>query len=88
MITETFRGAPFGRPGTTGPQTDRPRFYLSRLRLNSGGYDTSGCYWGLGPPLYQYQTEDGSSSGTCRARTRDGAKQKVCERFPTARFFR
>lgn len=28
------------------------RWYVRRIRLNSQGYDSSGCYWGVGIPLW------------------------------------
>lgn len=34
------------------------RAYLVRVRLNSGGYDIRGRYWGLGQPLYMYELAD------------------------------
>jgi len=58
------------------------RFYLHRLRINSGGYDRSGSYWGLGNPLYQYESE-ADTSGTIRARNRAHAKQVVSEMYPS-----
>lgn len=33
------------------------KFGLSRVRLNQGGYDSRGSYWGIGQPLYHYATE-------------------------------
>ena len=47
---------------------------LQRLRLNSGGYDSMGSYWGHGQRLYTWQTEDGAQSGTLRAADREAAK--------------
>ena len=34
-----------------------PLFSLSRVRLNRGGYDSTGRYWGTGQPLYNYTAE-------------------------------
>jgi hypothetical protein len=57
---------------------------LQRIRLNSGGYDSSGSYYGLGLPLYQWaisgERDDGTKIyhiGNLRAGTRDKAKQYV-----------
>lgn len=44
-------GAPRGR--STSPLGKTPRsIRLFRVRLDSGGYDDGGAYWGLGAPLY------------------------------------
>lgn len=47
------RGAPMGRP-SLGDVMDAPpgSVHLFRVRLNSGGYDSGGAYWGTGTPLY------------------------------------
>ena len=34
-----------------------PKFTLTRVRLNSGGYTSSGEYFGIGQPLYHYEAE-------------------------------
>ncbi len=31
---------------------------LTKVRLNRGGYDSRGRYWGVGQPLYQYDVGD------------------------------
>jgi hypothetical protein len=86
-------GAPLGRadeviPGAEGDEFGR--FRLFRVRLDSGGYDAGGSYWGLGAPLYYFEGEhaDGDiASGYLRG-SRDYAKQQVRERYPAARFYR
>ena len=46
-------GAPMGRNGCRPLNFNAPlKFYLRRVPLNSGGYDSGGAYWGLGSPLY------------------------------------
>ena len=58
-------GAPMGRANvgnypvtvTSGPncrifKKDQPKIYRKRVRLDSGGYDMGGAYWGIGAPLY------------------------------------
>jgi hypothetical protein len=52
---------------------------LQRVRLNSGGYDSSGSYWGHGQPLFYFMFDDGGKieSGTLRASDRNAAKEKV-----------
>jgi len=53
------------------------KFTLQRERLNSQGYDSCGCYWGVGSPLYWYATDDGEISRHIRARDRKHAKAVV-----------
>jgi hypothetical protein len=67
-------GAPMGRPD--GMIDDGEPLYLRRIRINSGGYDDGGAYWGLGAPLYAYGTGDGDWK-YLRARSRDDAKAKI-----------
>lgn len=43
-------GAPMGR--TESRQTPTGKIRLFRVRLNAGGYDDGGAYWGGGQPLY------------------------------------
>lgn len=47
---------------------------LRKVRLNNGGYDGSGQYWGVGQPLYYYESEDGEQYGYFRAVSRGIAK--------------
>lgn len=67
---------------------DGARFYLRRVRLDSGGYDSGGAYWGHGAPLWHAEAEDGSGESFYRAASRSAAKAAVAEDFPGARFFR
>lgn len=48
------RGASLGRPDrpSLGAGAVVSKFYLQRVRINSGGYDSGGAYWGIGSPLY------------------------------------
>jgi len=64
------------------------KFYLSRVRLNSGGYDSCGAYWGLGRPLFSYCSVDGKIDGVFRALNRHKAKLTLAGMFPGARFYR
>lgn len=60
-------GAPMGRPDRTPDQYEiitnkltgekfkafkTGKICRKRVRLDSGGYDMGGAYWGLGAPLY------------------------------------
>lgn len=65
-----------------------PKFHLRRVRLDSGGYDSGGAYWGHGKPLYEAFTDSGADYMTLRASSRDSAKLEVIEDYPAARFFR
>lgn len=42
-------GAPMGRRESP---LDGPRVRVFRVRMNSGGYDDGGAYWGIGQPLW------------------------------------
>lgn len=48
-----------------------------RVRLDSGGYDNGGAYWGTGEPLYQVYDADGEFTTFVRAHTRDEAFAKA-----------
>lgn len=51
-------GAPMGRHGS--PLGCTPRgVRLFRVRLNSGGYDDGGAYWGHGEPLWCAECPEG-----------------------------
>lgn len=67
-------GAPMGRVG--GMVDEGERLHLQRIRINSGGYDAGGAYWGLGAPLYAYNSGDGDWR-YLRARDRADAKTKI-----------
>ena len=53
-------GAPLGRRHSAYLETDEPHFVrLFRVRLDSGGYDDGGAYWGIGS-LFCAIDDDGS----------------------------
>jgi len=64
------RGASLGRVNVRpngGDWTEEgKRFHVRRVRLDSGGYDSGGAYWGIGAPLYHFESEDGAASGFVR----------------------
>jgi hypothetical protein len=81
-------GAPMGR--RTGPdylETSAGPLYLRRIRINSGGYDDGGAYWGTGTPLWWVADQDGNAN-FFRASSRDAAKRLVLADWPEARFYR
>lgn len=59
---------------------------IERVRLNSGGYDSSGRYFGHGEPLFYFYNRD--SWGHVRARDRADAKAKLRAKCPSTRFYR
>lgn len=61
---------------------------LKRVRLNSGGYDAQGVYYGTGAPLYWAWNNDGSLDVTFRAHNREAAKEHVRSMLSSARFYR
>ena len=94
-MSDPVRGARLGRP-TTDPDTVPPasfRFYLQRVRLDQGGYDEGGAYWGMGAPLYRFEAGEGPDdlaawpAGFLRARDRQAAKAKLRADYPGARFY-
>jgi hypothetical protein len=59
---------------------DNPEVSLRRVRLNRGGYDAYGSYWGAGQPLYWYNFigADGQEvDDHIRADDRDHAKEVI-----------
>jgi len=91
-------GAPMGRrsnnlSGLIVTETDSP-FTLRQIRLNSGGYDSGGAYWGRHQRLYWWSVEikEGETRDECsgffRAPNREAAKAHIKELHPLARFFR
>lgn len=71
------RGAPMGRRtymGQAGPRS----ISLFKVRLDHGGYDDGGAYWGInsrGTYLYCARTDDGEYRQFVRAASREDARQ-------------
>lgn len=59
---------------------------LQQVRLDRGGYDEGGRYFGHGEPLWSYGNRD--DWGHVRARSRAAAKTAITKKHPGARFFR
>jgi hypothetical protein len=78
-------GAPLGASNIQGDNSEK--LHLQCVRLDSGGYDPGGTYWGRGQSLYCAFGDDGTES-YYRAWSRDEAKEKVLSERPNARFFR
>jgi len=64
------------------------KFTLQRVRLDSGGYDPQGAYWGAGQPLYWAADESGEIELTFRAEDRDDAKAYLRGEYAGAMFYR
>lgn len=79
------RGAALGRPTIKGPADFSGRLSLRRVRINSGGYDCNGTYFGLGAPLYWYASDDGEIDGMLRASGRASARHQVLCKYPKAK---
>jgi hypothetical protein len=69
-------------------EAETMRVSLRRVRINGGGYDDGGAYWGHGQPLYWAGDDDGIIDIWFRARDRDDAKAQVRARCPNAMFYR
>lgn len=66
-------GAPMGRREAGSIDTSAPRSVrLFRVRLDAGGYDDGGAYWGTGAPLWCAEDDDGNRQ-FIRAGTRERA---------------
>lgn len=80
-------GANMGRRNVTTDRNAAMTFRLYRMRLDKGGYDNGGAYWGIGPDaLWHAYTE--TDQVFVRARTREGAKEAVRTIYARAEFFR
>lgn len=65
------------------------KYYLKKVRLNQGGYDDCGNYWGWDQPLWYYESfESPIASDHIRACDRENAKEKIKKLDPDAKFFR
>ena len=64
-------GAPMGRREL--PVSGKVR--LARVRLDAGGYDPGGAYWGSGQPLYCAWNDEGEVY--LRAPSREAAKARI-----------
>jgi hypothetical protein len=78
-------GAPMGRNTTGEDLTGKCR--LERVRLDSGGYDKGGAYWGTPSNLW-YASDDAGNEHYLRAYDRAEAKLKLMKKYPGIRFYR
>ena len=76
----------FGRGFRFNLHEEKPegqKMTVTRVKLNSGGYDLHGRYYGGGGPLWSVCNEDGACE-QFRARDLTAAKLKAREMFPDA----
>jgi hypothetical protein len=78
------------------PKEKKVKFILRRVRINNGGYDSTGTYWGNGSPLYWAQSEEEFDFGGnypeslenhFRAANRQHAKELIKKEIPNASFY-
>lgn len=76
-MTLTFLGIEVRKEKTT----------LIRIKLDAGGYTSTGLYFGRGLPVYWYAMPDGNTyiEDYIRARDRDAAKAEVVAKHPKRR---
>jgi hypothetical protein len=55
------------------------RFIVTRIRLNNGGYDSNGRYYGGGAPLFSVMDNETEREETVRASDAKAARKKVME---------
>ncbi len=81
------RGAALGRHSyhAEDSKTFEGKIYLKRVRLNQGGYDSNGTYFGTGSPLYWASSEDCEVDFMLRAADRADARDQVLAKYPTAK---
>lgn len=86
-------GAPMGRAGAHPGDDPHCTMRVSRVRLNSGGYDNGGAYWGLGQPLWYCHGLDSFDGATSyiadfrRAPTKQAAIAAWREMWPNAKVY-
>ena len=84
------RGAALGRSTITG-EYDGSKLTLRHIRLDNGGYDVNGTYFGfrhgLQGRLYWCADDSGEIDFMLRASDRADARRQVRENYPNVRFF-
>ena len=89
-------GAPMGRAGLPtdlfATRADgESKIHLVYVRLQDGGYDSGGAYWGMGWPLfhaYFYYPDGTFEECFLRAPSRELAKKQLLEHESGLKFFR
>jgi hypothetical protein len=83
MITLSNVSSKYGAPMGRDSSEPSGKVRLQRVRLDSGGYDSGGAYWGIGQALWCAEDVDGNRK-FFRASDREAAKAKL----PNCRFYR
>lgn len=71
------RGAPMGRHRYGYAPDAGGKIRLFRVRLDAGGYDDGGAYWGIGEPLYCACDQGGEYREFTRAASRRAARDAM-----------
>lgn len=80
-------GAPMGRAEALPEDLSEPiKVSLARVRIDRGGYDSGGAYWGLGAPLYRATSDDDAVDLFVRGASKELAQQLVLNKVPGAYF--
>lgn len=74
-LVDCSRGAPMGRSNYGQPQR-KGGVSLFKVRLDKGGYDDGGAYWGFPCDIY-CAVEDDTYRAFVRAKTRREAAEKL-----------
>lgn len=82
------RGAALGRPAITQSAEAAPKLYISRQRLDKGGYDRLSTYWGTPDDLYWVHDAEGEVDFCVRGDSRYEAQQAALKVQPKATFIR
>lgn len=67
-------------------ESDSLKLRMVKLRINSGGYDEGGAYFGQGNPIY-WTFDDNDTSIFFRAKNRLDAKRIIRQTLPNAKFY-
>lgn len=84
-------GAPMGRRGAHPGDDPHCQLWVRRVRLDRGGYDEGGAYWGHGQPLWyihgtdEFEGERDFIEDFRRAPTKAQAIAAWREQWPNAR---
>lgn len=81
------RGAAMGRPTIKGEPSYDGQLYIRKIRLDSGGYDVNGTYFGTGDPLFWVVAPDYSIDRVYRAKNRATLVAELAQTYPRARFY-
>ena len=80
------RGAALGRPSIKEePKDYAGLLYLWHMRLDAGGYDKNGTYFGIGERLYWCANENHTVDFMLRAQDRADARTQVLQVYPKAK---